>query len=64
MAGPFPQASRFPNDEKAQAAQARALVEIDKLDKLLVSRRFPPLNQFERAAIVTYIKALDLGLLE
>lgn len=64
MENPYAQAERFPNDEKAQAAQARALVEIEKLDKLLMSRRFPPLNQFERAAIVTYIKALDLGLLE
>lgn len=62
--GPAPVKKRFPNDDKAKIAETRALVEIDKLDKLLVSMGHPVTSPIERMAVLTYIKAKDLGLLD
>ena len=64
MPDPVLPGKRFPNDEKAKAAEARALVEIEKLNKLLTSMGHPPVSLLEKAILITYLKAKDLGLLD
>ena len=54
----------LPNDEKAKAAEAVALKEIEKLNKLLVEHGVGVVNPIEKAILITYIKASELGMLE
>lgn len=54
----------LPETDASRAAQAKALVEIEKLDKLLVSRGYPPISFMEKPMLLTYIKAKELGLLD
>lgn len=61
---PLQPSQRLPNDEKAQAAEKQAEVEIQKLTVLLGKCGASPINPIERAILLTYIKAKILGLLE
>jgi hypothetical protein len=54
----------LPETEKSKAAQAKALAEIEKLNKLLVSRGYPQVGFMEKPMLLTYIKAKELGLLD
>lgn len=64
MPGPAELGKRFPNDEKAKAAEVKAAVEIEKLDKLMASMGHLGVSKLERAILVTYLKAKELGLLD
>ena len=55
---------RLPNDELAQIAEKKALDEIEKLNKLMGDFGVPKCNAIERAVLITYIKAKELGLLD
>jgi len=54
----------FKNDEAAKAAEKVALAEIEKLDQLFNKAGWDSTSKLERAILITYIKARELGMLD